>query len=51
MYLDSSGNNFTFQGMITLVEGLAIISTAVVVMYYNLFASESLDANKYICWR
>ncbi len=32
MYLDSSENDFTFQGMITLVEGLAIISTAVVLM-------------------
>ena len=49
MYSDPSGNEFTIQGMLTSVEGLAIISAVMVVSYHNLFASNlQMKAQMYV---
>ncbi len=49
MYSDPGGNEFTIQGMLTSVEGLAIISAVMVVSYHNLFASNlQMKAQMYV---
>ncbi len=49
MYSDPGGNELTIQGMLTSVEGLAIISAVMVVSYHNLFASNlQMKAQMYV---